>query len=471
MYDRTQFELVDPCPFDAGLNRFAETPEGGEGEETHRRAKRWRGKGAEEKGEKEERGGNRVGASGLVLRQQFFTNEVAYGIAAKRMVKTPALRFLYRCCVEEGYGRRGSAETRMGAELTNGEEETKMEETYTTQSGTKNVAKIAEEPLALPSGITSLAEAAMAFTPLLFISDIRSGSLECSNFEEHVRDNMAAQRHWHRIMRPEYSLLKFRLPYMEYDITGTEKVMRHTEQSTSYLDGDLLLPVWTRATSTECRLVTKGYASDRAYDNKHFEDSCFYFNTVLRSQVYFARNKLLRHEDLDHRFDASAELQLLVAYALCKESFREGGDERLRQPNEESGHVGGEEKPWWKHVGEARLCALLHRKDLKLTEALLNSVTNLSSRITQHLGRSFDEVIASRNSLMRSRARNRDWMSEMEESLKSARQERNKPLWSDFLSIRSLETDGCSPWDLWSIVATRLRKDTYDIRKCEKVAY
>lgn len=106
--------------------------------------------------------------------------------------------------------------------------------------------------------------------PLVFISDIRTGKEE-----EYVETDMVRQKEWVRILRPLASMLKFRLPWQA--------------GKTPYLDGEIFLPVFGPLTSTECRLVTTQGLLDqpeKEYDNKTYEETCAYHNTVGRVRTY-----------------------------------------------------------------------------------------------------------------------------------------------------------------------------------------
>ncbi|ESL09760.1 hypothetical protein TRSC58_02515 [Trypanosoma rangeli SC58] len=155
--------------------------------------------------------------------------------------------------------------------------------------------------------------------PLLFVSDIRSGSVSLPNFEDHVAENMRAQECWCQILQGEYSMLKFRLPYTHKKIGFGDK-RRNVKSSligsdgtVKYLRGDILLPVWTRPTSTEGRLVVPQGAHQVPYNVSHVENQFFFFNARVREVVHF-NHILLPDEDLDHHYDAAAEVNCLLAY-------------------------------------------------------------------------------------------------------------------------------------------------------------
>jgi cap2 methyltransferase len=137
---------------------------------------------------------------------------------------------------------------------------------------------------------------------LLFISDIRSADYELDNcrvIEEKVQRDMAMQKEWHKCMNPFRSMLKFRLPW--------------AAGMTSYLDGDVYLPVWGPITTTETRLITKeNSVAEIEYDHKKYEEQLFFFNTVTRPALY--AHDVTDGEGIDHCYDCRAEIHILSSY-------------------------------------------------------------------------------------------------------------------------------------------------------------
>lgn len=280
----------------------------------------------------------------FTLRNKYFVNRSAYAMTKQRMeeAKCPALAALYgnHFLVDED------------------------DDCYRTAAPTANliegVEAVAQPPLPPPpSGIAALFQVALRRVPQLFVCDIRSGSLmpqgggggggddsddeglkqppqeqqqqtapsigggmsPFESFERHVADDMAAQQTWVEIMQPTFALLKFRLPYMEvYHPITKEVVYRHPSATTSYLRGKVLLPIWSRPTTTECRLLVPQGALRIEYDNRAYEDQCFFFNSVLREKVHFRHLLESAPKDtyLDHRFDATAEVDLLQRYLAMR---------------------------------------------------------------------------------------------------------------------------------------------------------
>ena len=134
---------------------------------------------------------------------------------------------------------------------------------------------------------------------VLFISDIRSSMPDQASWElveSIVSNDMAAQKKWHKIIKPKRSMLKFRLPW--------------DPGVTKYLPGDVYLPIWGPQTTTEARLIVAP-GPDILYDNTEHEWKMFYFNTVTRIGWY-PHNIVA--EGLDHCYDCACEVLILQQY-------------------------------------------------------------------------------------------------------------------------------------------------------------
>ncbi|EAN85025.1 hypothetical protein, conserved, partial [Trypanosoma cruzi] len=127
------------------------------------------------------------------------------------------------------------------------------------------------------------------------------------------------QECWCQILQGEYSMLKFRLPYTHKKIgfgDSSRKVnssLIGPDGTVNYLRGDILLPIWTRPTSTEGRLVVPRGAHRVPYKVAQVENCFFFFNARVREQVHF-NHILLPDENLDHHYDAAAEVNCLLKY-------------------------------------------------------------------------------------------------------------------------------------------------------------
>lgn len=297
----------------------------------------------------------------MTLRNEFFTNATAYGISERRLRHVcPALGELYAhltTAPPSTASPPSTAKDDIQARLQD------MVGTLDVARGTEDIPCMYEPPAAMPVGLELLIHVALErATPLLFVSDVRSGSVALANFEEHVAENMRAQAVWTTVLQGEYSLLKFRLPYTVVrsrpgGVAAPRTTFIDADGTVSYLRGDILLPIWTRPTSTEGRLVVPRASCGvyTRYNVAKVENQFFFFNARVREQIHF--NHLLdAHTILDHSYDAAAEVNCLATYLL------------FRYP----------------HL----------RQD---ASALRREVDQLSRRITEELGCTFEDCIARRH--------------------------------------------------------------------------
>lgn len=254
------------------------------------------------------------------LRNEFFTNQTAYDLSTRRLQESglPALAEIHACLTAEAKPKASSAKLQEALRLDIGN--------IDVARGTHEIPSMYEVPLRLPHGLQTLLHAALSSraTPLLFISDIRSGSLAHDNFEDHVAENMRAQQCWTELLQPDFAMLKFRLPYtaigrtsLSVTPTTSSWLQPADDGAVEYLRGDVVLPIWTRPTSTEGRLVVPRGASRRRYKVSEYENQFYFFNAVLRECVHF-NHILAPHHTLDNHFDAAAEISTLTKFAVLK---------------------------------------------------------------------------------------------------------------------------------------------------------
>jgi hypothetical protein len=155
----------------------------------------------------------------------------------------------------------------------------------------------------------SIAEEYVGLENLLFISDVRSvdyRAVDRSSLEESIQRDMTWQSDWYKIIKPVAAMLKFRLPW--------------DESVSSYLDGEIYLPVWGPQSTTECRLIIdRAQHSNqvtnepglRQYDHQLINNQLFYFNNITRCCVY---EHDLYSEELDHCYDCCTEIAILRRY-------------------------------------------------------------------------------------------------------------------------------------------------------------
>jgi hypothetical protein len=104
-------------------------------------------------------------------------------------------------------------------------------------------------------------------------------------------DTMDQQHKWWKSLKPETSLLTFRLP--------------QTSVKMKYLEGRLLAEPWASRKANHCRfIVTRGAK----------EKSLKYFHSKIRLTYYKNSDRDLFTAGLDHCFDCSAEIFILQQY-------------------------------------------------------------------------------------------------------------------------------------------------------------
>lgn len=301
----------------------------------------------------------------ITVKNEFFSNETAYNINTRRLRETfSALSVLYQYetttknANEKNLAIQNELKRQLGS--------------ATVARCTKTIPSMYEPLLKLPYGLEMLCFSAMQSSkPLLFISDIRTGNLKLPNYEDHVAENMRAQESWTRILQANFSLLKFRLPYttIAKKFGGKEIVPQEglieADGTVQYLRGDILLPIWTRPTSTEGRLIVPQCALQVPYNVKKVEDQFFFFNRRVREQMHF-NNMLAFDSNLDHHFDSSAEIH-------CLSTFLQ-----------------------WLHPNRFEALSVEDQK---------SSIKEVSENISKHLGMNFSDAIRRRDALMLNLAR------------------------------------------------------------------
>lgn len=108
---------------------------------------------------------------------------------------------------------------------------------------------------------------------MVLISDIR-----VSKDEKQIQMDMQEQLQWWKIGIWEWSMFKFRLPY----IKGPED----ENTTTVYPDGEIWIQPFPPKSSAETRLIVAKGASDKIYRNYEYEGKCYYHNKYERSLKY-----------------------------------------------------------------------------------------------------------------------------------------------------------------------------------------
>lgn len=144
---------------------------------------------------------------------------------------------------------------------------------------------------------------------VLLISDIRSVDFKAVGEAEYhagILRDIQVQQSWYVTMRPHKAMLKFRFPY--------------TQGQTEYLDGDVYFQAWSPVSSTETRLVPKGFADSsegegkvitKLWDHVRYEQQLYYYNNVTRVSQYA---HAVQSKQLDHCYDCRCEIHILGQY-------------------------------------------------------------------------------------------------------------------------------------------------------------
>ena len=146
---------------------------------------------------------------------------------------------------------------------------------------------------------------------ILYISDIRDSRFERDNdrqpmleSNEIVTVDLMKQREWYEILEPEFSCLKFRLPY-------PEKQNSNQRREFEYLDGEIYFLPWSTNTSTETRLFVKKNAKTKIYDIIKYEQQMFRHNVHERVLCY---KHDIQSIGIDHCYDCFSEVTILKQY-------------------------------------------------------------------------------------------------------------------------------------------------------------
>jgi hypothetical protein len=138
---------------------------------------------------------------------------------------------------------------------------------------------------------------------VLFCSDIRRNGF----IDDIIAEDMKWQSDWVKIINPHASLLKFRSLWPKnYDKNNKENYFK-------YLDGDLYMQQYAPNKSTELRLLSKREIhqyKEKEYNKIDIEESCFFFNQVVRQNYYYDH----KYTCISHHYDGMAEIRILEEY-------------------------------------------------------------------------------------------------------------------------------------------------------------
>ncbi|CAF1293544.1 unnamed protein product [Adineta steineri] len=134
---------------------------------------------------------------------------------------------------------------------------------------------------------------------ILFICNVRTYRPE-DNGQNSLIEDMDNQVKWNNIMKPQASLLSFRLPRMPGKIL--------------YYEGHQIIEPWASKRSVECRIVVKKDAKMIGYSYDEFENSIRQFHDITRVMYYEHNMDEVENEGLDHCYDCRAEIFILQEY-------------------------------------------------------------------------------------------------------------------------------------------------------------
>jgi len=118
---------------------------------------------------------------------------------------------------------------------------------------------------------------------LLFMSDIREGTEDLK-----VLGNQESNIRWHKIIKPDYSYLKFRCGY-------------ETEKEYNYYKGDIYLQFYAPQSSTESRLLLEKDLVPYVYNIDEYQGKLYYFNRVIRPSYH--KSVIDDNNLFDHCYD------------------------------------------------------------------------------------------------------------------------------------------------------------------------
>lgn len=173
--------------------------------------------------------------------------------------------------------------------------------------------------------------------PILFVCDIRLDGKGFDDFEDNVARDMTLQKDWTKILKPEFTMLKFRLPYTLSKVPGNPKW--------PYLKGRLYFGIWSPPMSGETRLMVRkkdvgdtitttvvvksnkipALIDDEVeYDYLKYEQANVYHNKFDRPYCFGEFGDFVSQDDTGYIhseycpcYDCIAELKVIKQYVEC----------------------------------------------------------------------------------------------------------------------------------------------------------
>jgi hypothetical protein len=140
------------------------------------------------------------------------------------------------------------------------------------------------------------------------ISDIRSSSEDGK--ERDVEFDNSLQKSWVEKIKPEFSFLKFRIPFDYCE----------EEREYDYLDGKILFQCFQKPDSNETRLIVPKKFKLKSYDSQKYEEQLSYHNLVTRRR---RDKKTMLYPELVGDFDSNYFI------LVCKLYLKETGNDKI----------------------------------------------------------------------------------------------------------------------------------------------
>lgn len=184
--------------------------------------------------------------------------------------------------------------------------------------------------------LAAAAHDAIPHDQLYFVSDIRTNTSE-DNTGPTTLDilwNLSQQYNWMSVMRPAWSMLKFRHPFYDNDALfnhkqglapyaadfakskefGIDFVANHSAKTLTYWDGAVNLQAFPGSTSAETRLITDCSTIRDWGGPADYEAKLFYYNTIERGFRHHENDNASRADGFDHCNDCAIENHLWKQY-------------------------------------------------------------------------------------------------------------------------------------------------------------
>ena len=183
------------------------------------------------------------------------------------------------------------------------------------RTGQPQIEPTDDTPIDLTGGFFNLKLAehyntTLAGKKVLFVCDIRS-----TIDHEAINDNQIRQAKWHTALKPEYSLLKFRIPRIPKDISVKEPEYANDDYKDQYeyFAGILQIQMFNVQSSTETRLVVPKVCRQTTWSLYYHEGKMMKFNRIYRAKCY---NNPHRNMSLgiDNCFDCTYMCRLIDTY-------------------------------------------------------------------------------------------------------------------------------------------------------------